>query len=107
VRIAQATPNTSALLLTGVSDRFANGVPLPFDLGLLGAPSCFLRVSNEIAVSVPIDASGVGTFTLPVSGDPALVGITIHQRAFVRGSGANALGLAATDAARLLIGGVP
>ena len=36
-----------ALVLFGASNTSWSGGPLPLDLGVIGAPQCFLRVSTE------------------------------------------------------------
>ncbi len=78
VNLRDANPNlTMAFLGGGFSSQQWNGVPLPFDLGMLGLPWCDWRIAADLALPV-VTTSNNGLphhaqFSLPVPANPALV----------------------------------
>lgn len=47
LNLSQVQPNSSAILLAGLSDRSWRGHPLPIDLAPLGMPGCLLQVAPD------------------------------------------------------------
>ncbi|MBI5851420.1 MAG: hypothetical protein HZB39_10420 [Planctomycetes bacterium] len=89
-----------AFLFFGFSDTSYGGTPLPFNLGVLGAPLCSLLVSGDILYPVP-NVLGVGTWSFPVPNYP---GYAFFNQAFAFDPVANALGLTVSNAGRGVIG---
>jgi hypothetical protein len=91
--VDSAMPSTIALLMQGFSRTQYRGVPLPFDLGVVGAPGCNLWVAAEFLHAVSVDPFGRGSVTIQVPGDPSLVGLLVFYQFTVFDVAANALGL--------------
>lgn len=75
--IAFGVANTAAatgLLFAGLSNTSWNGVPLPLDLGSVGAPGCFAHVAPDFLLHA--GAPGPVPVFIPV--DPLLNGIVLH-----------------------------
>ncbi len=102
-----------ALALLGLSNKSFAGIPLPFDLGLLGAPGCKLYVSIDLAVAVPprsFDRSyPFGEFRLlfPLPNFTSLAGATLYQQWLFLEPRRNRLGLTASDAVLARFGTKP
>lgn len=98
-------PHGSAVLVYGLSRTSWNGFALPLDLTGLGAFGC--RVYTDWFVQVPlgVDAAGQARLDLAVPGAPDLSGSVLHTQLFVADPGANALGLAMSGGARIVVGG--
>lgn len=59
LRLIGGRPNRPAVLLLGLDNReLPGGVPLPFDLGVIGAPGCKLGVAPLVSAPVVLDGSG-------------------------------------------------
>ena len=63
IDLSNAPPNSAAVLVLGFSNQLFSGIPLPFDLGLIGFPSCMLNVSVDIPVTLMSDAAGEASFS--------------------------------------------
>lgn len=104
VTIGNVTNPAVALLLFGTSNTFSSTFgPLPLDLSPFGAPGCFGRVSDDALQMFNIGFNGV-PFPLAIPNDLAFFGLTLHTQAIVF-ENVNALGLAFSDAATMVIGG--
>ncbi len=104
VTLSGGAPSAPCFLVAGNSNRKFLGVPLPLDLGPLGAPGCFLYTSIVGAVPPPTSPAGKArrTFQLPPS-SWALTFPDIYLQ-WIQGSGANKLGIQTSDAAKLTAG---
>lgn len=71
VTLAGANGNAMAVLLVGFGNTNVFGLPLPFDLGPLGATGCFLYNEADVSASRMTDGSGAASFTLQFSGETA------------------------------------
>lgn len=59
LRLTGGRPNRPAVLLLGLDNReLPGGLPLPFDLGVIGAPGCKLGVAPLAAAPVVLNAAG-------------------------------------------------
>jgi hypothetical protein len=75
------TSQVPSLLIIGLSSTNWNGIPLPFDLAIVGGPlGCTLLTSQEVLLG-PIGAGGISTFPVPTT--PLLVGRTAYFQALV------------------------
>ena len=103
LKIQQAPANTAVVFAQGVSASQAGSLALPFDLGVLGAPSCALRTSMEATDAAVTNSSGAAVLILNVPTTPSLAGF----RWFAQGAvltPANALGLLTTNGLDLRVG---
>lgn len=104
VHLTQARPSSFALLLFGISDTSWNGLPLPFDLRLIGAPGCSLLASGEDMQVVPTDAAGAGSFTYLIPNNIYLLRGRFYNQYLVRDPAANGLGFVVSNGGAGVIG---
>lgn len=96
-------PYALGVIVVGLSRTTSAFGPLPFDLGIIGAPGCPLRVSPDATGTVLGSGTGaVWSFGIPVN--PALQGALLYDQVAVFDPAANALGFAFSDAAAWLLG---
>jgi hypothetical protein len=98
--ITQAKPNSVGLLFYGFSSVTWMGLPLPFDLAVLGAPGCRIFASGEIIEVFLTNAAGQGSKNNNVPNDPNLCGGVLYNQAWVFDPTANAVGFVASNAGR-------
>lgn len=65
-----------AALYLGVSNSLWQGLPLPFDMGLVGSPGCFLNVSLD----AQIHSGPPAPLNVPLGNDTAIVGATVYSQ---------------------------
>lgn len=94
-----------AFLLIGGSATAWNGLPLPLQLDMLGATGCSLYVSADVVVFAMTDAQGAARMPLTLPADPGLIGSDVFFQWLVVDPNANPLGLGASDAAAVRVGG--
>ncbi|HEX5052500.1 MAG TPA: kelch repeat-containing protein [Planctomycetota bacterium] len=70
------------LIAYGLSNTNWNGVPLPVDLAVAGAPGCFLLISPDVT-AVTLLTNGTGTVTWDIPNQPALVSQQFFTQAIV------------------------
>ncbi len=83
--------------LLGFSAEQLGAQGLPLDLGSIGMPGCWLRVSAEVD-QVLGNAFGTATWNVPLPADPALQGLVFHLQALVLDHDANAFGATLSNA---------
>jgi hypothetical protein len=88
-----------AFLAMGLSDQ----APYPIDLAPLGAPGCWLYVSQEVLLPMSTSASGP-SLQLSLPTDPALVGALVHWQGFMVDPQANSLGIISSDYLSVTVG---
>jgi hypothetical protein len=81
----------------------SGGIPLPLDLGIVGAPGCVIEVDPAYLTALFTDAAGTAVWALPIPQNPSLSGIVLAQQAFVLDPTVNALGLTITNSGHGLI----
>lgn len=91
--VAEAPANAAAFLLAGASSASWVGVPLPWNLGPIGAPGCRLLVSIESILGTVTDPMGRGLLPLGIPNAPALQGLSVHFQWLLVDSPANPAGL--------------
>lgn len=104
VEMIQARTVAPALLLFGISDRAAMGLPLPFDLTRFGATGCTLLASNELAMPVTTTAAGTARFQFDVPLALRLIGARFYNQFVIVDPMANRLGIVTTNAAVGVVG---
>ncbi len=101
-----ATGGAPAILLLGVSKTSWSGIPLPFDLGPLGAPGNLIRCSGEAFAASVAAGSGPGKgkadFVVP-SIPSAAKGLHLYSQWMVLDKGANTLGIVMSNARDALV----
>jgi hypothetical protein len=95
-------PNVVAVAL-GLSNTQYGALPLPFDLGVLGAPGCDARVSLDATLGV-VGSAGTASLVFPIPNNPVFVGFVFHTQALVLDPPLNALGLSTSAAATAIVG---
>lgn len=100
--LSGAPASSAAVAWVGASDAQWGGLPLPLDLGLLGAPGCALLASVEASFAQLTSGAGEATQAVPLPANPALVGVSAYAQWAVFAPGANALGMVFSDALRLV-----
>jgi len=101
--------NTSAsatgplFLALGVSDQSWNSVPLPIDLGSLGAPGCKNYIAHSLALSAPPRVSGRSTLPISIPYSPSLFGGIVYTQFFHLDPAANLFGLVTSDYLKLTL----
>jgi hypothetical protein len=98
--LSDAPPNAIAACAYGFDTR----PPFPVDLTPLGAPGCRQYLAPAFADVVLANGLGIGQNTIAVPGAPATIGAILYTQYFVLDPPANALGLTASNYARLLVG---
>ncbi|MEZ5989707.1 MAG: hypothetical protein R3F30_11380 [Planctomycetota bacterium] len=92
-RLHAATPSSVALLALGTQSLW-------IDLGLAGAPGCFLHTSLDLILPLPTDAQGNASLELPLADAPVFRGVLFSQWIWVAPN-ANKLGFRTTQGLRL------
>ncbi|MGA1523509.1 MAG: DUF1681 domain-containing protein, partial [Planctomycetota bacterium] len=105
LRVVDDASGRHAFLGLGFQDqRLAGVLPLPIDLGTLGAPGCQIHVDLVALGAAATDGLGFArqSLTLPVQG--GLVGQTFYAQWLVLSPAANTLGLVTSAGAACRIG---
>ena len=92
-----AKPFTGALLLTGGSRLRWGPIPLPIDLGPLGAPSCRILSSGELILPATVGSNGEAWQTISIPNDAGLRGLHFFNQWVLPFPGRNALGVIVSD----------
>lgn len=79
--LAGGTPNDFAVLFAGLSAATSPLGPLPFDLGLIGAPAgCSLLQSGDASALTIADGLGGSSFPFPIPATPTLAGVEAYAQ---------------------------
>ncbi|MBK8097465.1 MAG: hypothetical protein IPK26_10175 [Planctomycetes bacterium] len=96
ITLRDAEPNSAGVIWLGLSETRWH-VPLPLDLGPMGAPGCSVLVSGDDPWIVTLDGVGKAAHAFQVPAAPALAGLDLFSQA-AHASTVNALGLTVSDA---------
>lgn len=102
--LSQAAPSSAALLMLGDSNTLWGAAPLPYSLGIHGAPGCDLLVALNLYTATAVGSGGTGQVLLAIPNNTALVRNSIFSQALVVDPGANPLGVALTGGVKVTIG---
>jgi hypothetical protein len=94
-----------AVMAFGTSNTSWNRIPLPIDLGILGAPGCAMRTNNLLSLGVTTTVLGGASITLPIPINTALIDFDYYTQFTVLDPTANAFGLVTTRGIRTTVGG--
>jgi hypothetical protein len=93
-----------AVMVLGLSNTVTGGaIPLPLDLGFLGAAGCSLRVSLDVTETV-VGVAPTASWTFTIPNNPALMGFLLYNQAAVFDPAANAFGFALSHAYGSVLG---
>ncbi|MCK5941470.1 MAG: hypothetical protein KAI24_05825 [Planctomycetes bacterium] len=98
--LSNVPPGSPALLAFGGND----GPPFPVDLGFLGAPGCRQYFQLTSSAGLLTDTFGIGTHTITVPPNLALINQITNCQFATLAPGANALGLLTSRYVRLRVG---
>jgi len=97
-------PFDAGVMVVGFSNTVFNGLPLPADLGIVGAPGCNAYVSGDmINVIFGAPASGTATYSTPVPDNALFLGMPYFTQTYSFDT-VNAFGLVAGDAGGGIVG---
>lgn len=83
-RLSSPNPaNVLGVLAIGVSNTIWNGVPLPLDVGFLGAPGCSVLVSLDVLATVLLLDNGAGTYVWTLPNTPTIAGFSFFTHGVV------------------------
>lgn len=91
------------VMVVGASNTISGFGPLPFDLGILGAPGCPLRVSLD-ATDTVLGVAPTATWNFGIPNNPTLAGIVLYNQLAVLDPVANAFGIVMGNAAGWTVG---
>ena len=79
-------------------------VPLPFDMTPAGAPACFLRVSADVLLVAPTNATGTGAVNVAIPNDVSLLNSSFFNQFLVYDPPVNALDFVVSTSGKGTIG---
>ncbi len=100
---AQLPAPIAGVMCLGLSNTVYNGLPLPLDLAILGAPGCNLAAAAESATTLLL-APGANSFSLALPNNPALSCGKFYAQAAVLDPAANAFGFVLSNAVAASMG---
>ena len=95
-----STSSQLGVLVSGLSDQFASGAPLPLSLTSLGMGNCLLRVSPDLLTVMLPAAPGTLRASVQLGPGPTFLGFEFFQQALIFKPGVNAFGAVLTDSRR-------
>jgi hypothetical protein len=102
ISLTGAPASTAALFVLGLDHAKWNGLPLPMDMGFMGAPNCRIWNSIQIQAGLATDPSGNSQLKLTVPNGPTSG--TIFGHFWVLDTQANNAGLITSDQATIILG---
>lgn len=98
-----AAPATAVVIVVGANKSVYNGLPLPLDLGIIGAPGCFLA-TEALGTALLIAAPGANPWTYPIPNNLALMCFEFYLQGAVLDPAANAFGFVVSNATAAVVG---
>ncbi len=99
--LSGARPASPAFLSIGASFTSFGTIPLPLDLGVLGAPSCFVWNDSIVTLQTSTNATGNASITLPIPVGTAFT--RLYATWFNVDIPANSFGLTTSSGGKLLL----
>lgn len=91
------------LVALGLSNQVWLGLPLPFDLGLIGLPGCELLVAADF-LDVALVSGGTATYALNIPSTPSLLNTSLYAQGIVMELVPGLAFLGATRGGRAILG---
>lgn len=99
VRVLDALPGAMTVLVLGTKESGPwGGFVLPQDLGVFGAPGCYLSIDLAAVFLQAALGDGSATYTFVIPNNPALVGLWLRYQAGAFNANANAVGFVTSQA---------
>lgn len=96
-RVSNALANAPSFMHIGLSNTNWLGIPLPFNLSLIGAPNCFAYISQVVTLGTAANASGAATLPFAIPFNTAFVGAPHFVQWTLLDTAANRLGLTTSN----------
>lgn len=96
-------PANAGFMVLGLSNTSSLYGPLPIDLGVVGAPGCPGRVSDDVKTLL-VSPGTTLNFALAIPNNPGLLCVRFYTQCFVLDPAANGLGIITSDAAAAIVG---
>ncbi len=106
IGLEDAVSNAPAVILIGDSNTNYSGLPLPFDLGFLGATGCKLYTSILMTEVLGTNRNGSAAMKAAVPNAGSLVGLNLFSQWVIVDPGANSAGFVTTGGLQLKLGKV-
>lgn len=103
VNSALAAP-AAAVIVVGESKDVYNGLPLPLDLGILGAAGCELAASADATSLLIANPGGGNIWGFAIPNDPLLLCYRFYQQAAILDVPANSFGFVLSNATAAVCG---
>lgn len=104
VALANTAATTPAAMLIGFANSSWGGRSLPADLGFLGAPGCSLHLEPFVSYAFAVGPDGAPIWAVTIPNQPSFAAVSFFNQALVAAPGANAAGIAVSNAVRSTIG---
>ena len=102
--VVDQLPFAVAVVATGLSGSVTStGLPLPFDLGLLGMTGCTLY-ADPLTLAVAAGSGSSASWSWQLPSNPAFFGYQLFHQAFALDPAANAFGFTASNAGIATLG---
>jgi hypothetical protein len=99
--------SSNYFMIYGVSHATYSGVPLPLDLGPIGAPNCTLRASIDVLVPLPPpDLVGNINHNVPLPNVNSVIGGELNFQCLLLDSAANSAGVVLSGALVGVVGAI-
>ncbi|MBK8978957.1 MAG: serine hydrolase [Planctomycetes bacterium] len=102
--LGNGTSGRSAFLFLGLSKSSFNGLPLPLELGFVGAPGCRLYTGPVDTLATTVGTFGTASLAIDYPNVPALIGAQLHTQYAMLAPRSNPLGLLLTNGITTVIG---
>ncbi len=102
VNLQDCPPGVKARMMLGLSNTQHNGIPLPLDLGFMGAPGCTLDLGIILQFDFFTDPFGELHLPLILPVDPINHGLVLYVQFAVFDAGANFSGLTTSNAMTMI-----
>lgn len=104
-RVTEALPGALTVLVLGTDETTWGGWVLPADLGVAGAPGCYLSTDMAATFLQPALGDGSATYAFVIPNNPAIVGLWLRYQAGALNANANAAGFVTSQAKKAVVCG--
>lgn len=104
VNVSQARPSAPGFLFFGLSRTNWSGIALPFAMDPIGAPTCSLLTSIDVATPLTTNSSGKRSITYDVPLSLSMVGARFYNQFLISDPTVNPLGFVTSNGGAGVIG---